>query len=185
MRDVAMFFGELVRDPEGVAALAPSSAAAADLMATGLECVTGPVVELGPGTGSFTRAILARGVAPERLTLLETSPRFCEELRARFPGVRVLNRPAEELDRIGLENVGAVVCGVPVLSRPAMQRGILGAAFRVMRRGGFLNQITYVPVPPVPAAMRRELGLDVVRVGMTVANFPPAHIFRFHRLLEC
>ena len=184
MRDMAVFFGELVRDPEGVAALAPSSAAAADLMAIGLETVTGPVVELGPGTGSFTRAILQRGVAPERLTLLETSPRFCEELSARFPGVRVLNRPAEALDSLGLGCVGAVVCGVPVLARPATQRAILGAAFKVLRKGGFLNQITYVPVPPVPADMRRALGLDVVRLGMTMANFPPAHVFRFHRFAE-
>lgn len=179
MREMAVFMGELIRQPAGVAALLPSSQAAAERMTLGLDGLDGPVVEIGPGTGSFTRAILARGIAPEQLTLLETSARFCEELARRFPGVRVLNRPAQEIGEIGLSGVAAVISGVPVLARPAIQRDVVGAAFRVMRPDGFFNQITYNPRPPIPAAMRAELGLEVEPLGMVWANFPPAHIFRF------
>jgi phosphatidylethanolamine/phosphatidyl-N-methylethanolamine N-methyltransferase len=179
VRDMAVFLGELIRQPAGVAAMAPSSAATARRMTLGLETAEGPVVEIGPGTGSFTRAILARGVAPERLTLLETSARFCAELSRRFPGVRVLNRPAQDIARIGLEGVGAVISGVPVLARPKIQREVVGEALKVMRPGGFINQITYSPLPPIPPEMRAELGLEVEDLGMVWANFPPAHIFRF------
>lgn len=181
VRQMAVFFGELIRDPDGVAAVAPSSAAAARCITRGLETAEGQVVEFGPGTGSFTRAILDLGVAPERLTLMETSERFCEELSRAFPGVRVLNRPAQDIDKIGLDDLGAVICGVPVLARPRIQREVVGAAFRVMRPGGFLNQITYSPRAPIPPAMCRELGLTVERIGMVWANFPPAHFFRFRR----
>lgn len=182
VREMAVFLGELLREPGGVAAIAPSSAATAQRMTLGLETAEGPVVELGPGTGSFTRAILARGVAPGRLTLLETSARFCAELAREFPGVRVLNRPAQDIARIGLEGVGAVISGVPVLARPRIQRAVVGEALKVMRPGGFLNQITYSPRPPINAEMRAELGLDVEDLGVVWANVPPAHIFRFRAM---
>lgn len=179
MRDLTVWLGELMRQPAGVAALAPSSAATAERMTLGLEQAEGPVVEIGPGTGSFTRAILARGVAPERLVLMETSARFCEELLRQFPGVRVLNRPAQDIARIGLAGVGAVISGVPVLARPRIQREVVGEALKVLRPDGFLNQITYSPRPPIPPAMRAELGLEVEELGVVWANLPPAHIFRF------
>ena len=98
-----LFLGEVLRHPTEVVAIAPSSAAVARRMTDGLDGITGPVVEIGPGTGSFTRAILARGVAPEQLTLMETNTRFCDSLERQFPGVRVLNRPAQEIDPIGLD----------------------------------------------------------------------------------
>jgi len=179
VRELAVFFRELLRKPGGVAAIAPSSSATARRMTLGVEDVDGPIVEIGAGTGSFTRAILARGIAPERLTLMETSERFCEELTRNFPGVQVLNRPAQEIDQIGLTDIGAVISGVPVLARPQIQREVVGAALRVLRPDGFFNQITYGPRPPIPAAMRAELGIEVEDLGVTWANMPPAHVFRF------
>lgn len=179
LRDMAVFLGELIRAPAGVAALAPSSAATAWRMTEGLERVEGPVVEFGPGTGSFTRAILARGIAPERLILLETSARFCAELARRFPGVRVLNRPAQDIARLGLPPVGAVISGVPVLARPQVQREVIGRTLQVLRPDGFINQITYSPRAPIPPEMRAELGISVRDLGMCWANLPPAHVFQF------
>ncbi|WP_297771605.1 methyltransferase type 12 [uncultured Roseovarius sp.] len=181
-KDLGMFFGEMLRHPGEVVALAPSSGAVARRMTAGLDRVTGPVVEIGPGTGSFTRAILARGVAPERLTLLETNTRFCEALRDRFPGVRVLNRPAQEISAIGLRDIGAVISGVPVLARPRIQREVVGRAFEVMAREGWFAQITYSPNAPISSEMRCELGLRVERRGTVWANLPPARIFVFHSI---
>jgi len=177
--DFTVFFGEMMRRPTEVSAIAPSSAAVARKMTEGLEAVAGPIVEIGPGMGSFTKAILARGVAPERLTLMEMNPRFCETLRARFPGVTVLNRPAQEMEAAGLSGVGAIISGVPVLARPAIQRGILGPAFRVMAPGGVFVQITYSPNPPIPAEVQAELGVMCVKRGTVWANLPPARVFEF------
>ena len=42
----------------------------------------GLVVELGPGTGPVTKALIARGVARDRLVLVEYDPYFCKLLSA-------------------------------------------------------------------------------------------------------
>ncbi len=180
--DFGLFFGELLRHPGEVVAIAPSSAAVARRMTAGLERVQGPVVEIGPGTGSFTRAILARGVAPENLTLLETNARFCAALQEKFPGVRVLNRPAQDIGEIGLSGIGAVISGVPVLARPTIQREVVGRAFEVMAPEGFFAQITYSPNAPISPEMQRELGIRAEKRGTVWANLPPARVFVFRRM---
>lgn len=180
-KDFGIFFSELLRHPNQVVAIAPSSAAVAQKMTLGLEQAKGPVVEIGPGTGSFTRAILARGVAPENLTLLETNTRFCDMLRERFPGVRVLNQPAQEIGNIGLRRIGAVISGVPVLARPTIQRDIVGRAFRLLGPDGFFNQITYSTSSPISPQMQRELGLISEKLGTIWNNLPPARVYSFRR----
>ncbi|MGR3320427.1 MAG: class I SAM-dependent methyltransferase [Pseudooceanicola sp.] len=179
MSEFTVFLGEMLRRPAEVSAIAPSSASVARKMTEGLDRVTGPIVEIGPGTGSFTRAILDRGIAPERLTLLEMNPRFCEALCARFPGVRVINRPAQEIAMTGLRDVGAVISGVPVLARPQIQREVVGAAFRVMAPGGVFVQITYSPNSPIPDEMQARLGIRSIKRGTVWTNLPPARVFEF------
>ncbi|WP_412509239.1 class I SAM-dependent methyltransferase [Roseovarius sp. SYSU LYC5161] len=181
-REIGVFFGELLRHPGQVVAIAPSSAAVARRMTEGIQKVSGPVVEIGPGTGSFTRAILARGVTPERLTLLETNERFCDTLHRNFPGVTVLNKPAQDIATLGLESVGAVVSGVPVLARPRIQREVLGRAFGIMAPDGFFTQITYSPHAPVSPQVQRELGVRAEKRATVWANLPPARVFVFHRI---
>ena len=180
--DFAIFLGEMMRRPTEVVAIAPSSAAVARKMTEGLEGIEGPIVEIGPGTGSFTRAILERGIAPERLTLMEMNPRFCDTLREKFPGVTVLNRPAQEIEQIGLRDIGAVVSGVPVLARPTIQREVVGRALRVMRPGAPFIQITYSPGAPISDEMQAELGVHYVKRGTVWANLPPARVFAFHSI---
>ncbi|MFY0619383.1 class I SAM-dependent methyltransferase [Shimia sp.] len=182
--DIAVFIGEMMRRPSQVVALAPSSAATAKLMTSGLEHVSGPIVEIGPGTGSFTKAILDLGIARERLTLLELNPRFCDALREKFPGVNVLNRPAQHIESTGLKGVGAVVSGVPVLSRPTIQREVVGRALKVMAPDGIFTQITYSPTAPISAQMQAELGITSKRRGIVWANLPPAHVYQFTRLAQ-
>lgn len=181
MSNVALFLKETFRKPGEVVAIAPSSQAVGRKMTRGLENVRGPVVEIGPGTGSFTREILARGVHPSRLTLLETNENFCAILRERFPGVRVLNRPAQDIQKIGLTGIGAVVSGVPVLARPQIQREVVGRALDVMAPSGWFSQITYSPRAPIGSAMQAELGVTATYRGMVWANLPPAHVWAFQR----
>ncbi|MCJ7872261.1 rRNA adenine N-6-methyltransferase family protein [Phaeobacter sp. J2-8] len=180
--DIGLFLGEMLRRPAEVVAIAPSSALYARKMTEGVEEAKGPIVEIGPGTGSFTRAILDRGIAPERLTLLEMNPRFCETLRAKFPGVTVLNRTAQEIEDIGLSGIGAVISGVPVLARPTIQREVVGRAFRVMRPDGFFNQLTYSPKSPISPDMLMELGLSAEKRATVWANLPPGRVFVFRRI---
>ncbi|WP_420567767.1 class I SAM-dependent methyltransferase [Thalassovita sp.] len=180
--DFAVFLGQMIRRPTEVVAIAPSSATVARAMTKGLENTTGPIVEIGPGTGSFTKAILDRGVAPERLTLMEMNPVFCQTLREKFPGVTVLNRPAQEIAQIGLTNINTVISGVPVLARPQIQREVVGRALRVMAPGGEFVQITYSPNAPVSDQMQAELGISVEKRATVWANLPPARVFVFRRI---
>ena len=180
-RDFAVFLGEMIKNPDEVRALAPSSGATAKLMTEGVQTTTGPIVEIGPGTGAFTKAILARGVAPDRLTLLELNPRFCAELHDKFPGVRVLNRAAEDMCDLGLSQVSAVISGVPVLARPELQRAVVGRAFDVLADDGFFTQITYANHSPVTKDMQRELSIRAYKRGTVWANLPPARVFEYRR----
>lgn len=179
--NISLFLGQMLRRPTQVVALAPSSAAVARKMTEGLENTTGPVVEIGPGTGSFTRAILKRGVAPERLTLLETNLEFCKALKREFPGVTVMNRPAQDIRDLGLRGIDAVVSGVPVLARPQIQREVVGRAFDVMSPRGFFTQITYAPNCPISEDMQVELGIFARHRGIVWNNLPPARVYEFRR----
>ncbi|NIZ11381.1 methyltransferase type 12 [Pseudooceanicola sp. HF7] len=179
--DFTVFIGQMMRKPKEVSAIAPSSAAVARKMTEGVEMVEGPILEIGPGTGSFTKAILDRGVPPERLILMELNPRFCDALRAKFPGVRVLNRPAQEIEEIGVTNLGCVISGVPVLARPQIQREVVGRAFNVMSPEGVFVQITYSPNAPIPPEVQAEMGIHGERRATVWANLPPARVFEFRR----
>lgn len=179
--DFTVFLTEMMRNPKEVSAIAPSSAAVARKMTEGVEHVTGPIVEIGPGTGSFTKVMLERGVAPERLILMELNPRFCEELRQRFPGVTVLNQPAQDIEKLEVSNLGCVISGVPVLARPQIQREVVGRAFNVMAPDGVFVQITYSPNAPIPADVQAQMGIVAHKRGTVWANLPPARVFEFRR----
>ena len=57
------FLRAWLRAPHRVGALAPSGPALARLMTAQINALDGPVIELGPGTGAFTRALLDQAQA--------------------------------------------------------------------------------------------------------------------------
>ena len=180
MRDLALFTREMLRHPAQVMAVAPSSTALAEAMTDGIGPQTGPVLELGPGTGRITRMLLARGVRADQLTLIEMNPVFAEDLRSRFPGVRVECAPAQDLARLGLHGIGATVSGLPFLSLGRDdQRAILSGAFAAMHPGAAFVQFTYGPQPPVPPSLAAALGLVRRKGPFILNNLPPARVHRY------
>ncbi len=95
--DALPFFRAWISNPLRVAAVAPSSGAVAALMTQDITPRTGPVLELGPGTGPFTYALLERGVPERDLTLVEYDRDLARLLEQRFPQARVLQMDAERL----------------------------------------------------------------------------------------
>lgn len=178
----AAFVRSWLRDPMGIAAIAPSGRMLAKLMAHGLDgnCT---VVELGAGTGALTRAIRSAGVVDQRLHLVERDERLAALLRERFPEVSVHCIDAEgltdELDHL-VGSVDCIVSGLPILcfSRPK-KRAVLEGAFSLLRPRGFYQQFTYFGRPPVGARLLGELGLAASRVGIAPLNLPPAFVYRF------
>ena len=183
--DSLRFLRSWASDPLRVAAIAPSGVRLAELITREITPDHGPVLELGAGTGVFTRALLARGLAEDQLTLVEMGPDFAALLRMRFPQARVLQRDAARLSASVLfpqDRAGAVVSGLGLLSmKPRTVLAILKTAFACLRPDGSLYQFTYGPCCPVPPAILTRLGLQARRIGGTWANLPPASVYRISR----
>jgi phosphatidylethanolamine/phosphatidyl-N-methylethanolamine N-methyltransferase len=180
--DLGLFLSQLLRRPHEVVALAPSSDDLAQAMADRIPLPAGRVAEFGPGTGKLTRAILARGVAPQDLTLFELNPDFCTRLRSRFPGVTVVNGPAQSLSDHCAPGLSAVVSGLPLLAMTeAVQQSIVGAAFDRLAPDGVYIQFTYGRTASIAASVQRALGLQAERGPKVWNNLPPARVWTYRR----
>ncbi len=98
--DNLRFLRALIARPKKIGAIAPSSPALAQAIARQIDPAAGPVLEIGPGTGIITQAILAHGVPPQNLTLVEYDEDFARHNAARFAGVTVIQGDAAQLDRM-------------------------------------------------------------------------------------
>src|SRR5882757_5745911 len=183
--DVFQFLRSWVADPRRVAAVAPSGETLSRLITQEIRPTDGPVLELGAGTGVFTRALLGRGVRESDLTLVEYGSDFMRVLQHRFPQARVLWMDASQLASYDLfpgAILGAVVSGLPLLSlSPRKVMSILAGAFGYLRPTGSFYQFTYGPRCPVPRPILDRLGLKGTRIGGTVRNLPPAAVYRITR----
>lgn len=183
--DAAAFLRAWLATPLRVAALAPSGPALARLITRDITAAHAPVIELGAGTGVFTRALLARGVPEEALVLVEADAGFARLLRARFPRAQVLQTDAarlRHLDLHGPRHAGCVVSGLPLLPMsPRRIVAVLGGAFAHLVAGGAFYQFTYGLRCPAPRRILERLGLNAVCVGRTLANLPPASVYRIER----
>jgi phospholipid N-methyltransferase len=179
-----VFFKSWLKDPFHVASITPSSRWLARLMATDV-AAGARVVELGAGTGTLTEAIVQQGVSEGDLYLVEQHAMFCEVLRQRFPGSRVVQADAAALTEVlGAirGTVDYVISGLPIawFNRDKKAR-ILRAAFELLRPGGRYQQFTYLGPPPVGGRLLDELDLRATLLGVSPLNLPPAFVYRFER----
>ena len=183
--DRVRFFRSWITEPLRVAAVVPSSASLARLITSEIGAAQSPVLELGPGTGVFTKALLDRGLEQADLTLVEYGAEFVTILRERFPQARVLHRDASRISALDLfpdAAAGAVVSGLGLLSMPPRTViAILTGAFACLRPRGAFYQFTYGPRCPVARPILDRLGLKAQRIGGTVSNLPPAAVYRISR----
>lgn len=183
--DAVLFFRAWLSAPLQVASVTPSGRALSSLMTSEISADTGTVIELGPGTGVFTEALLNRGVAESDLVLVEYGMEFAAKLSLRFPAARTIQMDAAHLRKITVlpsASVGAVLSGLPLLSMPMRKViAILEGAFSHLRQEGALYQFTYGPRCPIPRPLLDRLGLKATFVGRTFANIPPAAVYRISR----
>ena len=190
--DEARFFKAWVENPVLTGAVSPSGRFLARMMARYVDpSGRGPVVELGPGTGPVTQALIQRGVAPERLVLVEYDPEFCKLLKRRFPRATVVQGDAYDLpttlDGVLDAPAAAVVSSLPLLMKPDPQRlSLLRDAFALMAPGGRFVQFTYGMISPIP---RKARGVDPVPFVAEASpavwlNLPPARVFAYQAASE-
>ncbi len=186
----ALFLKRWLRRPFAVGAVVPSGRLLAEAMArttfAEMKDREGHVVELGAGTGEVTKALLAAGIAADRLALVERDPELASFLRRHFAGPRIVEGDAARLPKIlaeqGIRSVSAVVSSLPLLSLPAdVVRGIVEGVFDALPRGGALVQFTYGPAQPVPRTLSQALRLVGTHGPRIWRNMPPAVVWTFRR----
>jgi phosphatidylethanolamine/phosphatidyl-N-methylethanolamine N-methyltransferase len=177
--DEVRFIGSWIKKPLAVGAVTPSSKPLARTMAQYVDPdATGPVIELGPGTGPITEALIEHGVAESRLVLVEFNPTFCQLLRERFPEATVVQADAyrlrEALSHYTRHGVSAVVSGLPLMTKPLrMRMRLLREALSFLRAEGPFVQFTYAVVPPIP----KLAGVKVEASERIWRNMPPARVW--------
>ena len=181
--DELRFLKSLVARPRAIGAIAPSSPALARKIAQQVDAeVPGTVLELGPGTGVVTDALIARGIGVERLIAVEADPDLAQLMRARFPLLRIVEGDAFDLDHIlpreQTGDLAATVSGLPLLNfAQAKRRALIVSALARMPAGGPFVQFSYGFTAPVPA----DRAISVEQAGLVLANLPPARIWVYRR----
>jgi phosphatidylethanolamine/phosphatidyl-N-methylethanolamine N-methyltransferase len=183
LADNIRFLRALIARPKTIGAIFPSSPALADAIARQIDPGAGPVLEIGPGTGVVSDAILAHGVLPERLTLVEFDEDMARHLAARFPKAHVIQGDAFDLDRtLGPRYYApftAIVSGVPLLNHSmARRQAFMEGLVKRLTPGGPLVQFSYGPNAPVVPPP----GYAVVRAATVLANLPPAKVWVYRKV---
>lgn len=177
------FLRGLIARPKNVGAIAPSSPALAKAIAQQIDpSVPGPVLELGPGTGVVTEALIAHGIAPERITAIEYDADFAKLVAERFPRVHVVRGDAFDLKKtLGNGNgeaFAAIVSGLPLLNHPVdRRRALIEGALAKLKPGAPYVQFSYGTKPPIPAPP----GVSVKRAALVLLNLPPARVWVYRR----
>lgn len=184
--DDARFLKSWFERPLLTGAVTPSGKLLARVMASYVDPrSSGPIIEIGPGTGPVTEALIRRGIGEERLVLVEFNPRFCELLQQRFPRATVVCGDAYRIkDTLrGLLEMpcAATVSSLPLLTKPMeMRLALLQEAHDLMRPSAPFVQFTYAMVPPIPAKAAGT-GYTMSRSNQIWLNLPPARVWVYRR----
>jgi phosphatidylethanolamine/phosphatidyl-N-methylethanolamine N-methyltransferase len=182
--DEVRFLRSWIEKPLHMGAVMPSGRVLARTMAQYVDIDSdGPVIELGPGTGAITNALIAHGVDQQRLVLVEYNPGFCALLRDRYPQATVVQGDAYAL-RDSLWNVlsapaSAVVSGLPLVTKPMLTRlKLIRDAFGALAPGSPFVQFTYSVAPPIPRSLPGVSTEASERIWM---NLPPARVWVYRK----
>jgi phosphatidylethanolamine/phosphatidyl-N-methylethanolamine N-methyltransferase len=178
--DEVQFIRSWIEKPLSTGAVMPSSRVLARAMARYVDPqADGPVIELGPGTGPVTEALVKQGIDPARLILVEFNPDFCRLLRARYPAATVVHGDAYRLRRLlesyVSEPAAAIVSGLPLVTKPLRTRlRLISDAMTLLATGAPFVQFTYAMLPPIP----KELpGVRAEASELIWMNLPPARVW--------
>ena len=182
--DEVRFLRSWIEKPLHMGAVMPSSKLLARTMAQYVDVDSkGPVIELGPGTGAITNALIEHGVDQKRLVLVEYNPGFCALLRDRYPQAKVVQGDAYAL-RASLDEVldapaSAVVSGLPLVTKPMLTRlKLIRDAFVALAPGAPFVQFTYSVAPPIPKSLPGVSTEASERIWM---NLPPARVWVYRK----
>ena len=182
--DEVRFLRSWIEKPLRMGAVMPSGKVLARTMAQYVDVnSTAPVVELGPGTGAITNALIEHGIDQKRLVLVEYNPGFCALLRDRYPLAKIVQGDAYALrDSLGdvlSAPASAVVSGLPLVTQPMLKRlKLIRDAFLALAPGAPFVQFTYSVAPPIPKSLPGVSTEASERIWM---NLPPARVWVYRK----
>ena len=184
IEDEVRFVKTWIKNPRKLGAVSPSSRALARLMVRQAHPdPAGYTLELGPGTGVATQALIEAGIAPERIIAVEHDANFCRLIEQRFPKLSIIHGDAFALDRTLADHSGirfsAALSGLPLLSFPrALRLQCVNGVLDRLMPGAALIQFSYGlggPLDPVPA------GIVATKSKWVILNLPPARAWSYRR----
>lgn len=185
LADGLAFLREFLSRPFAVASVAPSSAYLEQRVVRAAALTDARVVvELGPGTGGTTRALLRAMPPRARLLVIESNPRFCARLRQRIADPRLVVQEGSAVDLPAyLEHwqvlaPDVVVSGIPFSTLPidAAQR-VAASIEACLAPGG--RFVAYQLRAHVAACAAPHLGAP--QVDWEWRNLPPMRVFRWFK----
>lgn len=177
-----LFFKRWMANPLTMASITPSSPSLSRLIAKNVRREPDEVVvEYGGGTGPVTRVLLESGIPASRLYTCEIDPELADYLRRNFPDVNLIQGDVRNITDLlppqHIGKVGTVIVGIPMVLLPwESQQKVVEGIFKIMPPGRHFLAYTYSLASPLK---HKELGLNARRVGFTMANVPPAHVWAF------
>ena len=199
------FLTQSLLKPRQTGAISPSSSYLASAMAQEiyLKSDANSIMELGGGTGSLTKGLLAYGINPEKLIIVEKNPLMVRELRKKFPTCHIKEADAQNLTSLVIQQdsdktslrtnpshqngfnsfIDSIISGLPLRSLPqTISEKILIAAFSLLPPQGRFIQFTYGLRSPVPEALLTTHRMRVLKKNLILKNFPPATIWVYEKL---
>jgi phosphatidylethanolamine/phosphatidyl-N-methylethanolamine N-methyltransferase len=186
LTDTSLFLQEWFANPQRTGSVAPSSPQLAAAMAHWLPSNPDSfVLELGPGTGAVTEALIKRGLREDRLVAIERNPKMARLLRDKFPRAQIINGDAWHLDHLlrsrrePIESVGAVISSLPLLNFPHAEAEALTQKIRAMLepQGNWVQYSYHLGKKQVRGASSFQLRASKI----VWLNFPPARVSVFQK----
>ncbi len=167
------FIKQFILHPRRTGAIVPSSPELAKAMLAPVDFEKAKhIVELGPGTGAFTRLILAKMKPDAQLTILELNKDFCEELKhIQDPRLKVIHGNALELS-MHVKNADYIISGLPLNNFSKKEHLSILKEIRKVVKQAYV-QFHYAPL------RENYLKKNFPRVSkkLVVKNIPPAIVY--------
>ena len=180
MNNNLKFFFRFLRSPNTIGSVYPSSRFLAREMAQGIQSHH-KVLELGPGSGSVTQAILNRGVKEHNLKLIEQDASLYKILASKYPGIEVINESVTSpalLSFFSDMKFDVVVSSLPlVLFSDDDLKALLTFYKKVTHDESWMAQFTYAKKLAYGSQLIHKNSLKQKFKRKVFLNIPPANVF--------